>query len=152
MSQCVVVKLISIPEYWNSWMVRCCPRIWRFCWGHLHKVCGIEYGSPEWEPTVLTTKPLVHVSLWILRSLYIQLQVLKWPRAHFTSRRLCKTFFLCTLPLPRLVNTSNKTKANHHHSPSCSQKVWGEAYHSFTTTQHPHFSNTKNTRTNVSAK
>ena len=60
--------------------------------------------------------------------------------------------FLCTLPLPRLVNTSNKTKANHHHSPSCSQKVWGEAYHSFTTTQHSNFNNTKNTRTNVSAK
>ena len=38
---------------------------------------GIEHGSLDWEPTVVTMIPLVYVSFLILLCTDIQLQVLK---------------------------------------------------------------------------
>ena len=38
---------------------------------------GIEYGSPDWEPVVVTTTALVYISLLILLCADIQIQVLK---------------------------------------------------------------------------
>ena len=40
---------------------------------------GIEHGSLDWEPTVVTMIPLVYVSFLILLCTDIQLRVLKWP-------------------------------------------------------------------------
>ena len=111
----------------------------------------IEHGSPDWKPTIITTKPLFLDSLSILMCIYSQLQVLKWPWIHFTSPRLLQetVFFSnsATITCRSKCPQQNKNQSPVAWKPSfttCLQKVWGEAYHSlchlwFTPTQHPHF-------------
>ena len=66
-----------------------------------------EHESLDWEPAVVNTIPLVHVSLLILLYADIQLKVPEAVQHIFFSQAL--------QPLPRVANIHNNTKTNHHH-------------------------------------
>ena len=120
-------------------MARCSPHTWRVSWGDFsnetswlpigckHKfhdnkkvtnsfLWETEHRSPDWQPLVVTTMWLAYTSLLVLLSADIQLQILKWPWAHFNFLRLCKTrlFFQALQPLPIVANSPSNIKVNHH--------------------------------------